>query len=79
MYVDDDSDSVHNVDPGMLRDLIEQEAMNSATWLTDNRLCVAGGKSKLMLIGTDKLRFQKITSEMRFMKSRLLTQLVRNF
>ena len=56
VYVDDDSDTVHAKDPEVLRDLIEQEAGNSADWLRDNRLCVAGAKSKLMVLGTSKLR-----------------------
>ena len=51
VYVDDDSDTVHAKDPEVLRNLIEQEAGNSAQWLKDNRLCVAGSKSKLMIIG----------------------------
>ena len=65
VYVDDDSDSVHNADPVRLRDIIEQEARNSSNWLEDNRLCVAGEKSKLMVIGTKQLRTQKINNEMR--------------
>ena len=63
MYVDDDSDTVHAKDPEVLRDLIEQEAGNSADWLRDNRLCVAGDKSKLMVIGTSKLRASRIKRE----------------
>ena len=63
VYVDDDSDTVHAKDPEVLRNLIEQEAGNSAQWLKDNRLCVAGSKSKLMIIGTKQMRRSKITSE----------------
>ena len=64
VYVDDDSDCVHAKDPEVLRNLIEQEAGNSASWLKDNRLCVAGDKSKLMIIGTRKLRLSKELTEM---------------
>ena len=64
VYVDDDSDSVHHEDPARLRELIQQEAKNSADWLTDNRLCVAGDKSKLMVIGTKRLRTMKLHGEM---------------
>ena len=46
-----------------MRDSIEQEAGNSAQWLTDNRLCVAGSKSKLLIIGTEKLRTLKNLTE----------------
>ena len=35
VYVDDDSDVVHEKDPEALRDLIEVEACNSASWLSD--------------------------------------------
>ena len=63
VYVDDDSDTVQANDPVVLRDLMEQEANNSAMWLRDNRLCVAGEKSKFMVLGTRKLRASKVTNE----------------
>ena len=63
VYVDDDSDTVHSQDPVELRNLIEQEAGNSAQWLHDNRLCVSADKSKLLIIGTKQLRASKITGE----------------
>ena len=65
VYVDDDSDSVHDADPVKLKNLIQQETENSAAWLSDNRLCVAGDKSKLMVIGTRSLRNQKLTNKMK--------------
>ena len=64
VYVDDDSDSVHDADPINLRNLMQQEAGNSAQWLSDNRLCVAGEKSKLMVIGTRRMRNQKLDRTM---------------
>ena len=64
VYVDDDSDSVHEADPVRLQELIQQEANNSASWLADNRLCVAGEKSKLLVIGTRQLRNQKLNVNM---------------
>ena len=48
-----------------MRDSIEQEAGNSASWLKDNRLCVACDKSKLLLIGTRKLRASKLTENLK--------------
>ena len=62
-YVDDDSDTVQANDQVVLRDLMEQEANNSTLWLRDNRLCVAGEKSKFMVFGTRKLRASKVTNE----------------
>ena len=50
--MDDDSDTVTGNDPEELRNSIEREAGNSAQWLKDNRLCVAGSKSKFLMIGT---------------------------
>ena len=64
VYVDDDSDVVHEKDPEALRDLIEVEACNSASWLRDNRLCVAADKSKLLVIGSKQLKSAKEISEM---------------
>ena len=63
VYVDDDSDTVSAKEQEQVKDLIEYEAGNSAQWLKDNRLCVAGSKSKLLVIGTSKLRASKITGE----------------
>ena len=59
VYVDDDSDSVNTAEPDVLQNLIQQEATNSAQWLKDNRLCVAGDKSKLIVIGTKELKDSK--------------------
>ena len=70
VYVDDDSDTVHNADPVQLSELIEKEAQNSADWLTDNRLCVAEEKSKLLVISTKQLRTQKITEKMKIVVNR---------
>ena len=64
VYVDDDSDTVSAEDQVSLKILIQQEARNSAEWLTDNRLCVAGDKSKLLVIGTRKLRKSKLGEKM---------------
>ena len=63
VYVDDDSDTISAKEQEELRDLIEFEAGNSAQWLKDNRLCIAGNKSKLLMIGTNKLRAAKIRGE----------------
>ena len=65
VYVDDDSDTVSSKDPVELRDSIEREAGNSAQWLKDNRLCVAGNKSKLLVIGTNQMRRSKLSEELK--------------
>ena len=65
VYVDDDSDCVCANEPDELRDLIEQEAGHSAQWLQDNRLCVAGEKSKLLVIGTNQMRSSKLSGELK--------------
>ena len=65
VYVDDDSDTVSAKNPEDLKESIEHEAGNSAQWLKDNRLCVAGSKSKLLVIGTSKMRQSKIDNEMK--------------
>ena len=64
VYVDDDSDIVHDEDPERLKLKIQQEAENSASWLSDNGLCVAGDKSKLLAIGTRQRRNQKLSNKM---------------
>ena len=64
VYVDDDSDTVHAAEPEQLKNLIQKEAENSAMWLSDNGLCVAGDKSKLLVVGTRQRRKQKLNNKM---------------
>ena len=60
MYVDDNTDVVHSSDPHMLKQKIQHEADCSANWLADNWMCVSGDKSKLLIMGTKKLRASKL-------------------
>ena len=41
------------------QECIKTEAENSAQWLKDNRLCVAGEKTKLLVLGTGEMRTSK--------------------
>lgn len=60
LFVDDDTDCVSDSDPGKLIEKIELEAGRSCDWLKDNRMCVAGDKSKLLIVGTKELRKKKL-------------------
>ena len=60
VYVDDDSDFVKDKDPAILKEKIQAEADNSAQWLRDNRLCVAGEKTKLLVLATAENRASKV-------------------
>ena len=60
VYVDDDSDFVSDKDPNVLIEKIQAEASNSSQWLKDNRLCVAGEKSKLLVLGRREMRLAKL-------------------
>ena len=64
VYVDDDTDVVSDGDPNSLKQKIQTVANNSSGWLTDNRMCVAGEKSKLLVIGTRKLKSMRLTNPM---------------
>ena len=64
MYVDDDTDVVHESDPELLHQKIQHVANSSSEWLHDNRMCVAGSKSKLLVIGTKMLRAMKLTEQL---------------
>ena len=55
----DDKDTVSTKDPDHLRNLMEQEAGNSAHWLKDNRLCVAGNNSKFLVVRTTMMRWSR--------------------
>ena len=65
MFVTDklDSDFVKDKDHDILIEKIQAEASNSAQWLKDNRLCVAGEKSKLLVIATRDQRAAKAITE----------------
>ena len=49
VYVDDDTDSVHSGDPEQLVEKLQREVKSTVGWLKDNRLCVAGDNSKLLI------------------------------
>ena len=63
VYVDDDTDSVHDGDPAILAVKLQYEVQNSVHWLKDNRMCVAGDKSKLLIVGTRELRATRLRNE----------------
>ena len=67
MFVDDDTDVAHDSDPGLLEQKIQVEADHSSNWLKDNRMCVAGEKSKLLIIGTKSLRDMRLTDPIAIM------------
>ena len=60
LFVDDDTDCVSDDDPTALLEKIQHEADNSCDWLRDNRMCVAGQKTKLMIVGTKELKNIKV-------------------
>ena len=64
VYVDDDTDSVHSGDPEQLVEKLQREVNNTVSWLKDNRLCVAGDKSKLLVVGTPELRTARLTDQL---------------
>ena len=64
LYVDDDTDVVHDHDPDLLLQKVQRQAARSAGWLKDNRMCVSGDKSKLLVNGTKMMRSAKLTRPM---------------
>ena len=64
IYVDDDTDVATDADPVALQNKIQRESERSSNWLKDNRMCVAGEKSKLLLIGTKELKRNRVTDTM---------------
>ena len=63
LFVDDDTDCVSDADPVRLIVKMQQEADNSCDWLSDNRMCVAGQKPKLLIIGTKQKCEGKLVEE----------------
>ena len=64
VYVDDGTDSVHDGHPDQLVEKLQREVNNTVSWLKDNRLCVAGDKSKLLVIGHPELRKARLTGKL---------------
>ncbi len=64
VHVDDGTDSVHDGHPDKLVEKLQREVNNTVSWLKDNRLCVAGDKSKLLVIGHPELRKARLTGKL---------------
>ena len=64
IYVDDGTDSVHADQPDQLVEKLQREVNNTVSWLKDNRLCVAGEKSKLPIVGHPELRAARLTDKL---------------
>ena len=64
VYVDDDTDSVHDGHSDQLVEKLQREVNNMVSWLKDNRLCVAGDKSKLLIVGHPELRAARLTDKL---------------
>ena len=65
VYVDDNTDIVSHANPNVLQTEIQMKADDSSEWLKDNRMCVAGTKSKLLIIGIKqqkKAAYQQVDS-----------------
>ena len=60
VYVDDDTDNVQDGDPENLAAKLQLEVQETVNWLKDNRMCVAGDKSKLLIVGTRELRASRL-------------------
>ena len=56
IFVDDNTDSVSAKKPEELVEKLQREVNNSVNWLKDNRLCVAGDKSKILIVCTKQLK-----------------------
>ena len=63
MFVDDDTDCISDFEPDELIRKMQIEADLSCDWLKDNRMCVAGQKSKFMIICTREMRRRKFNGE----------------
>ena len=67
IFVDDDTDSVSAKNPEDLVEKLQREVNNSVNWLKDNRLCVAGDKSKLLIVGTEQLKRTRLKNKLAIM------------
>ena len=63
LYADDDTDVVTDQNPDALEAKIQREATRSTDWVSDNKMVCAGDKTKLLVVGTKKLRNHKLESK----------------
>ena len=63
IFVDDNKDSVSAKNPEDLVDKLQREVNNSVNWLKDNRLFVAGDKSKILIVVTKQLRRKRLKNK----------------
>ena len=61
LYADDDSDTISDSDPDILKQKIQRVANESTSWVHDNKLVCSGAKTKLLVAGTKELRRAKLT------------------
>ena len=64
IFVDDDTDSVSAKNPEELAEKLQREVNSSVNWLKDNRWCVAGDKSKILIVGTEQLKRKRLKNEL---------------
>ena len=50
--------------PKELVEKLQREVNNSVNWLKDNRLCVAGDKSKILIVSTKQLRRTRLRNKL---------------
>ena len=60
LYADDNTQNVHDKDPGKLLEKIQREATRATEWVQDNKMVCAGDKTKLLVIGTAQLKRSKL-------------------
>ena len=64
IFLNDDTSSVSAKNSEELVQKLHREVNNSVNWLKDNRLCVAGDKSKLLIVGTEQLKRTRLNSKL---------------
>ena len=62
VYADDDTDNVSSASFEDLECKLQVQANLSTDWIRDNRLVCSGGKTKLLIMGTNELRKSKLLS-----------------
>ena len=63
LFADDDTDNTSDRDPEELLSKMQREANRSTSWVEDNKMAVAGDKTKLVIIGTKQMRASKLPSD----------------
>ena len=60
LYADDDTETVSDPNPEVLKEKLQRQVVSSTGWIQDNRMLCSGEKTKLLIVSTREQRAIKL-------------------